>query len=497
MKEVWKDLDIDFTRNYKISSHGRFLRKDSNKISVGFHGQITLSDNSKTKNFPIDELVLKTFGIYKEGTNIQHIDRDRCNCRLNNLVQKDNSEEGEVWRSIKGYEGLYEISNYGRVKRLARKFYSEKEKIWKSVKEMVMKPDFRHQSYPNITLHKDGKYQSHYISILVKTHFLGLKYDDIIDYIDGDRTNCRIDNLCLHRNKCVEGDVIWKDIKQYEGYYQVSSDGRVRSLDRYVPAKNDSIKLCRGVERYLADKDGYRTINLYKHRENGKKNGKHYMVHRLVAEAFIPNLENKPEVNHKDGNKSNNSISNLEWVTKSENVRHAYATGLNSIELARQSLHKASLVSAELSRVKCKCIETGQVYDSYTEAGELTGTSAIEIKVSCDKHSVCRGLHYCRLDDEYEIGIENLEGEIWKGIPGYEDRYQISNKGRVKSLARVCKGTMFNKNTERSVPEKLLSTKSNQVSCNKDGDTKVFNYRKLYQEIFEVKNKQLIRKHYL
>lgn len=493
MNEVWKDLDVEFTDRYKISSFGRFLRKDSNKISIGFYGQITLSDN-KTKNFHIDELVLRTFGSYKEEIEVKHIDGDKCNCRLDNLIQQDNSEEGEIWKDIRGYEGLYQISNYGRVKRLARKFYSEKERRWKSVNEMIMKPDSKHQSYPNIALYKNRKYQSHYISILVKTHFLGLKYDDIIDYIDGDRTNCRVDNLCLHRNECVEGDVIWRDIKGYEGYYQVSSDGRVRSLDRYVPSKNDSIKLCRGVERVLAlNEHGYLQTSLYNHGMNNKKNGKHYMVHRLVAEAFIPNPENKPEVNHKDGDKLNNNVSNLEWVTKSENVRHAYATGLNSIEQARRNLHKASLVSAELTRIKCKCIETGQLYNSYTEAGELTRTSAIEIKVSCDKHSVCRGLHYCRLDDEYEIGIKDLEGEIWKGIPGYEDRYQISNKGRVKSLARVCKGTMFNKNTTRSVPEKLLSTKYSNITLHKDGRSKTYNFQDLYSQMFGRSNKQLIK----
>lgn len=395
----------------------------------------------------------------------------------------------EIWKDIKEYEGLYQISSYGRVKRLARKFYSEKERRWKSVKEMIMKIDDKHQNCPMISLTKNGKSKTIMIVMLMKTNFLNLSELDVIDYIDGDRFNCRLDNLCVHQNECIEGNLIWKDIKGYEGYYQVSSDGRVRSLDRYVPSNHNNYKLCRGVERVLdPDDHGYVQTLLYNHEMNGKKNGKHYSVHRLVAEAFIPNPDNKPEVNHKDGNKLNNNVSNLEWVTKSENIRHAYATGLNSVEVARKSVYKASLISAELSKVKCKCIETGQIYDSYTEAGELTGTSVSEIKLSCDKHSVCKGLHYCRIDDEYEIGIRDLEGEIWKDVPNYEGLYQISNKGRVKSLARVCKGTMFTKSTTRSVPEKLLSIKSNQISCNKEGKVKVFNYRKLYQEMFGLNN---------
>ena len=63
-------------------------------------------------------------------------------------------------------------------------------------------------------------------------------------------------------------------------------------------------------------------------------------------------------------------------------------------------------------------------------------------------------------------------------------KYQIKVVLKVKSLARVCKGTMFNKNTTRSVPEKLLSTKSNQIVCNKDGKIETFNYGKLYQSLF-------------
>ena len=100
---------------------------------------------------------------------------------------------------------------------------------------------------------------------------------------------------------------IWKDVDGYEGLYQVSDLGRVKGKD--IKAKN----LCQG----------YHHVGLWKNNEV-----KSMKVHRLVALAFIPNPENKPCINHKDGNKLNNHVNNLEWCTYSENLKHAYDTGL-------------------------------------------------------------------------------------------------------------------------------------------------------------------------
>lgn len=100
---------------------------------------------------------------------------------------------------------------------------------------------------------------------------------------------------------------IWKDIVDYEGLYQVSNLGRVKSLVRKGVLKEKMLK------PFIHQK-GYLQIGLH-------KNGKYikYLVHRLVAEAFIPNPNNLPEVNHKDENKQNNVVSNLEWCDRSYN----------------------------------------------------------------------------------------------------------------------------------------------------------------------------------
>lgn len=102
---------------------------------------------------------------------------------------------------------------------------------------------------------------------------------------------------------------IWKDIPNYKGY-QVSNLGNVKNVNTEKILKG-------GIKR------GYREVILIK--DNKRK---YKLVHRLVAETFIPNMNDYPQVNHIDGNKLNNNISNLEWCTRSENMKHAYKIGL-------------------------------------------------------------------------------------------------------------------------------------------------------------------------
>lgn len=122
---------------------------------------------------------------------------------------------------------------------------------------------------------------------------------------------------------------IWKDVPNYEGFYQISNFGNVKSLDR-ITKKNrlEKRKIFGRSLNKIECSNKYLSVRL-------SKNGivKMKLIHRLVAISFLLNNQNKTQVNHIDGNKQNNILSNLEWVTHSENAKHAYINGLSKIPI--------------------------------------------------------------------------------------------------------------------------------------------------------------------
>jgi hypothetical protein len=166
----------------------------------------------------------------------------------------------------------------------------------------------------------------------------------------------------------------WKDIVGYENLYQISNYGRIKSL-------------LWKVEKFLAlinHTNGYKQVNLSK--DGNIKKG---YVHRLVAEAFIPNPENKPEINHIDGDKSNNNVSNLEWVTRKENVKHEFDTGLGYVPNLKGENHGSS---------------------------KLTNSQVIDIYLSYHKD----GVRIYELAKKFNIGESAIalivKGKSWKHI---------------------------------------------------------------------------------
>lgn len=117
---------------------------------------------------------------------------------------------------------------------------------------------------------------------------------------------------------------IWADVLGYEGKYQVSSTGRVRSLER-VTIHRDGVseKVPSKLLNVNYDSSGYPVVTLY-------KSGQHqtFLVHRLVAQAFLPNPNGLTEVNHRDRDTANNAVENLEWISHRDNVIHACKTGV-------------------------------------------------------------------------------------------------------------------------------------------------------------------------
>ena len=153
---------------------------------------------------------------------------------------------------------------------------------------------------------------------------------------------------------------IWKDIKGYEGIYQVSNLGRVKSLARVVvKAYGKEHNLKERIKKSNLNHLGYEILRLHKDAV-----GKTYAVHRLVAEAFL-NKENGLEVNHIDGVKTNNKVSNLEYCTRSQNVQHAYDNGL-AVAVGTKGFDSTS------SKILLDT-QTGIFYGGIREASEAMG----------------------------------------------------------------------------------------------------------------------------
>ena len=161
---------------------------------------------------------------------------------------------------------------------------------------------------------------------------------------------------------------IWKPIKGYEGIYEVSSYGRVRSLERIDTRPNPRTGKAMNFikkQRIVTNKNhpqGYKTVLLYK-----GGSSEQFLLHRLVAQAFIPNPQNLPCVNHKDEDKTNNRADNLEWCSQQYNVN--YGTGVSRMK----------------SKIKARCKRICQ----YDNEGRLIATFATSIEAA-EKTGICR-----------------------------------------------------------------------------------------------------------
>ncbi|MEC1155035.1 NUMOD4 domain-containing protein [Cytobacillus horneckiae] len=174
---------------------------------------------------------------------------------------------------------------------------------------------------------------------------------------------------------------IWQDIAGYEGLYQVSNKGRVKSLLRKnigSDGRNRTFK--EKILKPISDRKGYFQVGLCK---NGK--AKMFLIHRLVSVAFIPNPNNKPEVNHKDGDKINNYASNLEWNTSRENIKHAFDTGL---------MKATVFIGEENPSSKLKVKEVRYIRENYIPRDKEFGTEALRKKFGVSQQNISKIVNF-------------------------------------------------------------------------------------------------------
>ena len=149
---------------------------------------------------------------------------------------------------------------------------------------------------------------------------------------------------------------VWKDIPEFPRY-QVSNFGRVKSIDWHIKRKDGNDHFRKGTMlKQALDTAGYNQVHLVQN--DGVRI---LLVHRVVALVFLDNPDNKAQVNHKNGIKTDNSLDNLEWVTKDENTQHAVKTGL--IKRGAQLNYSRLVIN----------LENGIFYDSITDAANAHG----------------------------------------------------------------------------------------------------------------------------
>lgn len=291
--------------------------------------------------------------------------------------------EKEEWKDIDGFEGFYQVSNLGRVKSLSRQVSKYEFRQGK-----LLKPKKIRSVYKVGLSNKFGLRRDYRIDVLVAKGFVeGFEEGKIVTHIDNDIANNRADNLRLielsdYTNYTERDDLPseeWKDIEGFEGKYQISNLGRVRSMPRF----NNSALLKGSLIKGHLQNNGYLSVSL---------GGKSFLLHRLVAKAFCAGYMKGLVVNHIDENKQNNNADNLEWVTPEYNSTYGTAIGrAKKKQMPRfDKMRKKKLQEREKKQM----------------------------------------LH------QQEAIYNYSDDEVWVDIPDYEGLYQISSWGRVKSLPK-------------------------------------------------------------
>ena len=198
---------------------------------------------------------------------------------------------------------------------------------------------------------------------------------------------------------------VWKDIPGYEGIYQISTSGQIKSSDR--PVWHGTFMYTRkGTIRKPFDARGYKALNLSK---DGKKT--FFTVHRLVALTFIPNPDNLPEINHKDGNKLNNHVDNLEWCTPSQNTQHAVDTGL----LSKQILIENSRKGADKISVRLRCEDTGEIFGKISDIAKVLKIKQLTAEtVAKGRTHKGKGWLFSIIDEDYYQAHKNDPVDVEK-----------------------------------------------------------------------------------
>lgn len=246
----------------------------------------------------------------------------------------------------------------------------------------------------------DGKYIKIRVDYAIATAFIdNPEHKPYVFHIDEDVKNCAVDNLIWATEldffaphiDALPGEV-WRDIPDYLGY-QASNFGRIRSMSRvekFGDSSNASCRIRRGrILKQRVDDSGYYTVNPVAPDRSARPR----TVHRLVASSFISNPYNLPQVNHKNGNKKDNSVDNLEWCSQTNNMQHA-------IKLNLWHPKECGRISAAVTGKRVVCLTTNTHYRSITAAAKCCGMDFNSVVESIETGRPRKGLIFAYEDDQ-------------------------------------------------------------------------------------------------
>lgn len=319
------------------------------------------------------------------------------------MAQEELCLDGEEWRDVVGFENYYQVSDKGRIRSVDRMVKSAMCKSGEYfVKGKMLKPFTSCGGHPRVILCKDKRHVRAFVWKIVADAFLDFDKDkEVVFHKDLDTTNnaannivpCTIDEyralMSSHRPFDDLPGEEWREAVGFNGDYLVSNMGRIYSVQRIIKTGKARMTATGGTLISPITVDGYAVAELRLSNRTKKK-----CVHRLVADAFIPNGDNKPEVDHIDANRDNNCVSNLRWVTSEENNQHRDELGHCANNA--HHMHKKEVAERLSSGRKSPLIRSdGKRYASITEAASDIGRSRVSlVRHLSGKTKTCGGFTF-------------------------------------------------------------------------------------------------------